>query len=176
MFSGNTLHGYRDGKVLRAAMRTVFLHGLESSSKGVKARWFRQNFPTMLIPDFTGTLTARMTRLNTILAGLEELVLIGSSFGGMLATIYAMENESRVRKVVLLAPALNFSEFAPYQGRKTAVPAQLYIGRRDTVCPPEIVIPAGQHIYRDVSVHLSDDDHLLRETFTAIDWVELLKD
>jgi hypothetical protein len=34
-------------------MTTVFLHGLESSSKGVKAGWFRQNFPTMLIPYFT---------------------------------------------------------------------------------------------------------------------------
>lgn len=157
-------------------MTTVFLHGLDSSSKGVKAGWFRQNFPTMLIPDFTGTLAARMTQLNTILAGLEELVLIGSSFGGLLATMYAMENETRVRKVVLLAPAFNFPEFAPYPGRKTAVPAQLFIGRRDTVCPPEIVIPAGQHIFTDLSVHLSDDDHLLRETFTAIDWAELLKD
>lgn len=55
MFAGDTPRGYiaAKGKVLRGAMTAVFLHGLDRSSKGVKARWFRQNFPTMLIPYFT---------------------------------------------------------------------------------------------------------------------------
>jgi pimeloyl-ACP methyl ester carboxylesterase len=160
----------------KGIMTTVFLHGLDSSSKGTKARWFKEHFPTMVIPDFTGTLDERMAKLNTILAGMEKVVLIGSSFGGLMATIYALENENRVKKVVLLAPALNFPDFVLHPGRKTAVSAQLYIGRQDTVCPPDRVLPTAQQIFADLSVTMTNDDHLLRETFTAIDWEELLKD
>ena len=155
-------------------MVTLFLHGLDSSSKGNKARWLRQHFPTVVTPDFTGSLDNRMKKLNVILAGKEELLLIGSSFGGLMATIYAQENESRVRKVILLAPALNYADFLPYLGQKTSVSAQLYIGRQDVVCPVDIVVPAAQNIFTHLSVHLSDDDHLLRDTFTAIDWAELI--
>ena len=157
-------------------MTTLFLHGLESSSKGTKARWLRQHFPTVVIPDFTGTLGTRMEKLNVILAGKEELLLIGSSFGGLMTTIYAQENENQVKKVILLAPALNFPEFSQYLERKTSVPAQLYIGRQDIICPADSVIPVAQNIFTHLSVYVSDDDHLLRDTFTTIDWAELIRE
>ena len=157
-------------------MTTLFLHGLESSSKGTKARWFRQHFSTVVTPDFTGSLGTRMKKLNVILAGKEELLLIGSSFGGLMTTIHAQENENRVKKVILLAPAFNFPQFSWYLERKTSVPAQLYIGRQDIICPADSVIPVAQNIFTDLSVHVSDDDHLLRDTFTAIDWAELIRE
>ncbi len=155
-------------------MTTVFLHGLDSSSRGKKGRWFREHFPEMVIPDFTGSLDERMAELRRNLSGKDGLVLIGSSFGGLMATIYAMENEEQVNEVFLLAPALNFHEFTGTVDRKLIVPASLYIGRGDIVCPPDIVIPKARQIFTDLSVHLADDDHLLRETFPAIDWKALL--
>ena len=94
-------------------MTTVFLHGLDSSSQGTKAKWFGKNFPEMVIPDFTGTIYDRMEKLITLLDEEKELILIGSSFGGLMATLFARENESRIRKVILLAPALNFPDLAP---------------------------------------------------------------
>lgn len=154
----------------------LFLHGLESSSQGSKSRWLRQHFPTVGTPDFIGSLNDRMEKLNGILAGKEDFLLIGSSFGGLMATIYAQENEGRVRKVILLAPALNFPDFSSYRGRQTSVPAKLYIGSQDTVCPADVVIPAAQHVFTHLSVHVSDDDHFLRDTFTAIDWAELIRE
>jgi len=157
-------------------MTSVFLHGLDSSSQGTKAKWFREHFPDMVIPDFIGSLTERMEKLNTLLSGRSDLVLIGSSFGGLMATIYALENESRVRKVFLLAPALNFPGVPEKVDRKLNVPATLYIGRRDDVCPPDQVIPAARQIFAHLSVHVSDDDHLLRDTFPAIDWETLLRE
>jgi predicted esterase YcpF (UPF0227 family) len=156
-------------------MTAIFLHGLESSSKGHKARWLREHFPVVVTPDFTGSLGNRMKKLNIVLAKKEELLLVGSSFGGLMATIYAQENNSRVRKVILLAPALNFPDFSPYLGKKTSVPAQLYIGRQDIVCPADRVVQAAQNIFTHLSVHVSDDDHLLRDTFTTIDWAELIR-
>lgn len=155
-------------------MTAVFLHGLDSSSQGTKAKWFRKNFPEMVIPDFTGTIDDRMEKLITLLGEEKELVLIGSSFGGLMATLFARENESRIHKIILLAPALNFPDFVWHKGRKVNVSAKLFIGSQDTVCPPNIVVPVAQKVYANLSVNLSDDDHLLRDTFTKIDWKELL--
>jgi len=155
-------------------MTAVFLHGLDSSSKGTKAAWFRAHFPQMLIPDFSGTLADRVQSMDELLAGKEDLLLVGSSFGGLMATIYALENGNRVRQVILLAPALNFQDFMHYLGRKTKVPARLYIGAEDKVCPPHIVIPAARRTFVNITIHVTEDDHLLRSTFPVIDWQQLL--
>lgn len=158
-------------------MKRIFLHGLESSSQGTKARWFRHHFPDMLIPDFVGTLDERMAELDkTIPPEEEDLVLVGSSFGGLMAAIYALEQEDRVHKVVLLAPALNFEEFTLYKGRNTSASAYLYSGRRDEVCPPEVIVPLAFETFTNLTVHESDDDHLLTATFPTIDWHTLLAD
>ena len=66
-------------------MTIVFIHGLDSSSRGSKALWFKEHFPVMLVPDFTGSLEERMDTLIHKVAGSENLVLVGSSFGGLMA-------------------------------------------------------------------------------------------
>ncbi|HOF74682.1 MAG: alpha/beta fold hydrolase, partial [Pseudomonadota bacterium] len=100
----------------------VFIHGLESSSRGTKGVFFRDRYPDMIIEDFGGPLEARMKQLDGLLAGLRDLCLVGSSFGGLMAAIYACENEPRVRKVVLLAPALHVPDFRRFLGRRVTVP------------------------------------------------------
>ena len=62
--------------------RTIFLHGLEGSSQGIKATLLRQLFPGILTPDFSGSLQERMARLSTILGEQRGWTIIGSSFGG----------------------------------------------------------------------------------------------
>ena len=84
-----------------------FLHGLESSSKGTKGRWFAEHFPEMIIPDFSGDLSSRLQSLETVCGDVQNLILVGSSFGGLMATIFAMEHEAQCSRLVLLAPALN---------------------------------------------------------------------
>ncbi len=157
-------------------MTKVFLHGLESSSKGRKARWFAANFPAMIIPDFVGSLEDRLLALAQVVGGRDELLLVGSSFGGLQALAYSLQYPGRVSKMVLLAPALNFPEFAPWRGRRCAVETHLYIGSRDEVCPPAIVVPEARAVIDDLRVRITDDDHLLRDTFAAIDWRSLLSE
>lgn len=152
----------------------IFIHGLDSSSGGTKASWFKEHYPEMIIPDFAGTLAERLTSLNAVLAGYDNLTLIGSSFGGLMATIFLLENVERVRQVILLAPALNFPDFTHYLKLKTTVLARLYIGSNDEVCPPGIVVPVARQVFTDLIVHETDDDHLLRDTFSKINWQELL--
>ena len=51
----------------------VFIHGLESTSQGTKAQYFRKLFPEMMIEDYTGDFQARMQKLKSILSSLDNL-------------------------------------------------------------------------------------------------------
>ena len=132
-------------------MTRIFLHGLESSSKGAKSSFLRTLFPDMLIPDFKGSLSERMAYLEVILAGMENIIMVGSSFGGLMATIYAMERQESVDRLVLLAPALNFPEFSQYKVKSIKVPTRVIIGSDDNVTPVQEVLPLARKIFVDLN-------------------------
>ncbi len=157
-------------------MRTTrfFLHGLESSSRGTKGRWFGENFPDMIIPDFTGDLSARLHLLNNLCRNKTNLLLVGSSFGGLMATVFAVANEDRCSQLILLAPALNFPEFSPPENKIT-IPTRLIIGRHDTVTPPDTVLPLAEQTFLNLDVMICNDDHLLHTVFDKIDWQDMLQ-
>ena len=155
-------------------MTRIFLHGLESSSKGAKASFLRALFPDILIPDFKGSLSERMVSLEAILSGRENIIMAGSSFGGLMATLYAMEKPETVDRLVLLAPALNFPEFSQYTLKDIEVPTWMIIGSDDIVTPVQEVLPLGRKIFRDLNYDEVDDDHMLAETFRKFDWQALL--
>ena len=128
----------------------------------------------MLVSDFTGNLQTRMAKLYDVLTDQSDIILVGSSFGGLMATIFAMENETAVKRMILLAPALNFSEFLPYQHRKVAVPVWIFQGIHDTVTPLPVVAAMAKDIFPALNFKKVDDDHLLGQTFHTIDWPGLL--
>jgi len=150
-----------------------FLHGLESSSKGTKGRWFAKHFPEMIIPDFSGDLSSRLQSLKTQCEDLQNLTLIGSSFGGLMATIFAMEHEEQCSRLILLAPALNFPEFI-LSAVKISIPTKLIIGEHDTITPPERVLPLARKVFGDLDVSVYDDDHMLHKIFYELNWKEML--
>ena len=154
----------------------IFLHGLESSSKGAKAVFLGGHFPEMKIPDFRGSLSERMQSLYAILAGRDNIILIGSSFGGLMATVFAMEYPDAVKRIVLLAPALNFPEFVNYGMHQIDIPTWMIIGRDDSVTPPEKVVPMAEKIFLKLHYTEVDDDHRLANTFRAFDWETLLSE
>ena len=155
-------------------MTRIFLHGLESSSKGAKASFLRALFPDMLIPDFKGNLAARMVTLEAILDGRKKIVIVGSSFGGLMGTLYAMQKQEAVERLVLLAPALNFPEFLQYKLKSIEVPTRIIIGSDDTVTPVQEVLPLARKIFTNLNYDEVDDTHMLAETFRKFDWQALL--
>ncbi|MFA5182394.1 MAG: alpha/beta fold hydrolase [Syntrophales bacterium] len=154
----------------------VFIHGLESTSQGTKGIYFRERYPEMIIEDYTGPLEARMEKLEAVLTGKEDLILVGSSYGGLMAAIYACRHPGKVSRLILLAPAINLEEFEPYAGQVLTMPVHLYHGRRDDVVPPGEVRPVAEAVFSELTYSLVEDDHSLHETFPGLPWEELLKD
>ena len=152
----------------------VFIHGLESTAQGTKGQFFRQFFSQMIIEDYTGDFATRMRKLDGLLSGKNDLILVGSSYGGLMATQYAIDNENKVKKMILLAPALNLTEFKPPEHTKLHLPVIIYHGNNDDVVNPYIVKNIALKYFSNLEHHLVEDDHSLHKTFPALDWTNLL--
>ena len=99
----------------------IYLHGFASSARSGKATFFAQRCreagipfeaPDLNLPDFSTLTVTRM--LDQTRALLERApgpaTLIGSSLGGYVAVLAAARWPERVKNVVLMAPALDFSD------------------------------------------------------------------
>jgi pimeloyl-ACP methyl ester carboxylesterase len=155
--------------------RLIFLHGLLSSSQGEKARLLREQFPGILTPDFQGSLEERMASLRLLLGEQSGWTIIGSSFGGLMATTFACERPRQVEKLVLLAPALIWPDFANALPAPLDIPTVVYHGTRDEHIPLDAVRQIALKLFADLDFRVVDDDHGLYQTVQAIDWAGLLK-
>lgn len=151
----------------------LFLHGLDSSAQGTKGRWFARHFPTILRRDYHGDLTGRLEQLAAQCRDLSNLILVGSSFGGLMATIHCSRYPWQCHRLILLAPALNFAEFVP-PTVKITTPTRIIIGRHDTVTPPDLVLPLAKQTFAAPVITLVNDDHMLATVFPQLDWQEML--
>ncbi len=159
--------------------RLIYLHGLESDSNSGKARQFRAWFPGMLTPDFKGSFDERMSQLQPILADRTDWTIIGSSFGGLMGTVYTCTHPTQVRKLILLAPALLRDPFGSYldpstgSGRRlepVSVPTIIIHGTLDDVVPLEPVREIAQRLFANLTYHVVEDDHRLHKTVQEMDW------
>lgn len=152
----------------------IFIHGLDSSNKGTKAVYFRDRYPDMIVPHFTGALEQRMQALAEILGPEHDILIVGSSFGGLMATLYAREHPDHIRRMILLAPALNL--LAPLGDPAPAVscPVLIYHGTEDRVIPLTEVEALAPRLFGDLAFHRVEDDHFLHRTFPRLDWDRLL--
>lgn len=152
----------------------IFIHGLESSNQGTKAIFFRKHFPDMVIPNFTGELSERMDKLNEILKGKSGIILVGSSFGGLMASLFAMEDETRVDRLILLAPAINYLDSSGYRTKRISIPAWIFHGTKDDVITLQAVEDMAENYFTNLIFNRVDDDHFLHRTFETIEWTVLL--
>lgn len=147
----------------------MFLHGLESSSQGRKARLLAPM--GVETPDFTGTLQERMAQLEPML-GEETWLLVGSSFGGLMAALWTLRYPERVSRLILLAPAFHRPDFVV--SRPVDVPTLLVHGVRDQVVPHELARERAALAFTQLRVEWVDDDHRLEATALGMDWPALL--
>ena len=155
--------------------RLIYLHGSDSNSKSGKARLFREWFPGMLTPDFTGSFEERMTQLHTILSDKTDWTLIGSSYGGLMGTIFTLDHATQVRKLILLAPALTLDPLASLSDpQPVSVPTVLIHGTLDTIVPLEPVRTIAQKLFTNLTYITVADDHRLQRSVGELDWDSIL--
>jgi pimeloyl-ACP methyl ester carboxylesterase len=152
----------------------AFIHGLESTGRGTKGVFFRERYPDMIIEDFFGPFSKRMEKLESLLDGKNELILVGSSYGGLMAAAYACLYEERVKKLILLAPALHLEEYNPCLNKKLHMPTVIFHGLRDDVVPLAAVRETAERLFVNHTFDIVEDDHSLHDTFAALEWDALL--
>lgn len=102
-------------------MRYLYLHGWCSSPQSAKAQFFQQRFaacntelviPDLNLPDFqTLTLSRQLEQCHALIQDSSEVTIIGSSFGALTA-LFLAENNPQIKRLLLLAPAMNFYHHA----------------------------------------------------------------
>jgi alpha-beta hydrolase superfamily lysophospholipase len=152
----------------------VFIHGLESSSRGTKGTFFRKHYSDMIIEDYLGSFSQRMEKLDDLLDNKHCPILVGSSFGGLMAAVYAHLHEERVGKLILLAPALHLEFYKPYRDKKLRIPTTIFHGSEDNVVPREDVRVIAGKVFLNHEFNIVQDDHSLHNTFPSIAWDSLL--
>ena len=167
--------------------RLIYLHGSESDSNSGKARQFREWFPGMLTPDFKGIFEERMGQLYSILGGQENWTLIGSSYGGLMGTVFTCEHPTQVRKLILLAPALlrdssgilidpitsrelDYSRKSDGRLQTVSVPTTIIHGTEDDIVPLEPVREIAEEVFTNLKYIVVDDNHRLYKTVHELDW------
>ncbi len=161
----------------------IFIHGLESSGQGFKGQLFRKEIPGCLTPDFKEyipgilskiLLKERMAELVSILRDKSSWVVIGSSFGGLMGTIYTFQNPTKVARLILLAPLLATPELNPKKFPPIDVSVVIYHGKRDQVVSIKPTRTRAEQLFVNLTYNVVDDDHYLHPTVQAIDWKKLI--
>lgn len=83
-----------------------FFHGLESGPIGTKYLRLSEDFE-VTSPDFRDMdIWERLEKAERETQGMSDLVVVGSSYGGLLAALLYSKHPERFRGYVLMAPAL----------------------------------------------------------------------
>jgi pimeloyl-ACP methyl ester carboxylesterase len=161
----------------------IFIHGLESSGQGFKGNLFRKIVPKILTPDFTpfstkipleNLLQRRMSELETIVHDKSNWTVIGSSFGGLMATIYVLKYPEKVKLLILLAPFLNTPLLKLNSYNRIDIPVIIFHGKKDIIVPLEKTQKIAEILFTNLIYNVVDDDHQLQRTVSEIDWSSLL--
>lgn len=160
----------------------IFIHGLQSSGEGFKGLYLKKIIPEILTPDFVkfdpkrtldDLLNERMAQLNTLLSKRNLWVIIGSSFGGLMGVLYALQNPKKVKRLILLAPYLA-TKLLKYDNRSPInIPVIVFHGKYDEIAKFK---PSREQAYRlfiKLEFNATEDDHNLNQTVEKLNWIEL---
>jgi hypothetical protein len=158
-----------------ARPRVLFVHGLESSPKGTKARVLAEHFEAWTPEMDTRDFEACVVRQADAVRRFQPDVLVGSSFGGAVAV-------ALLQRGLWRGPTLLLAQAALEQGLRPELPtgARVWIvhGRRDEVVP----VASSRRLGRTGSPGLVrlvevDDDHRLSASVASgrlVEWVRAL--
>ena len=113
--------------------------------------------------------------MEAILGAETGWTLVGSSLGGLMAALFAMQHPGQVRKLVLLAPALTLPGFTMSLASQIPIPTVIIQGTQDDFIPLEPTRKLAEKVFTDLSYIVVEDDHRLHKTARELDWKKLLE-
>lgn len=151
-------------------MKVVFSHGKESGPWGSKIRALaaiaKEQGCTVESIDYQGLMDPdeRVNRLANYLAEeRDEFILVGSSMGGYVSLVTAMEHPPR--GVFVLAPALYIPNYK-HQAYRVSCPVEIVHGWGDDIIPVENSIAFAKE--SESTLHLIKGDHRLNNSLDEV--------
>ncbi|MFW9998819.1 MAG: alpha/beta hydrolase [Candidatus Hodarchaeota archaeon] len=163
--------------------KIIFIHGLLSSGEGFKGKLLKEIFTDCLTPNFTpynpkisikNLLKERMQQLISFLKDEAQWIVIGSSFGGLMGTLFTLKFPSKVSKLILLAPYLSTEVLDIKVYSPINVPVIAFHGKYDKVIPFKRSRIFAEKLFTNIEYNVVDDDHTLKKTVLALDWKKLI--
>lgn len=152
--SGSTTSESKDDPIL------YFFHGLESGPHGSKYQRLCES-NRVFSPDFQGMdVWERLAKIERETQGLRNLVIVGSSYGGLLASLFYSRNPERVRGMVLMAPAL-YKEAADKVERMPEDAVVIHARQDDIVPIGPVREKCAKH---GIQITEVDDNHRLEKS------------
>jgi pimeloyl-ACP methyl ester carboxylesterase len=161
----------------------IFIHGLESSGEGFKGQFFRDRIPDILTPTFepfdpsisiSNLFKKRMEQLEDILNQKDKWIIIGSSFGGLMASLFALKYSRKIIKLILLAPYLVYKGIDPNSFSQITKPVIIFHGKDDDVIPIKPNKRIAEKWFQNLQYNIVNDDHMLHKTVKSINWKKLI--
>lgn len=157
----------QDDNTVTPAYRICFLHGFESGPFGSKYQTLVEHFDGLVTSiDFRNMdLDARLEKAERLTRDCTDLLLVGSSFGGLVAVLLYDKYPERFKGYLLLAPALHK---LPYPIKKVPPPALVKVihSPADDLVPIQSVKDfCTEHHLELIQV---DDDHRLSLSHSEI--------
>ncbi len=141
-----------------------FFHGRESTPHGTKYRRLSESLD-VVSPDFQNMdIWERVEKAERLTEGMTDLVIVGSSYGGLLTALLYSRHPERFRGYVLMAPALHLD--AAEQVEHMPDNAVVIHGVNDEIVPVDAVREKCAQF--GVEVTEVDDNHRLHESLVLM--------
>ena len=150
----------------------IWAHGLWGSPNGSKVTAIRESGIEVNSPDFNNMeLDERVNILNELVSK-EEVVLAGSSYGGLACALVAQQQPKQVKGMLLLAPALHLPEAPNNAPENLVAPKDLPITIIHSTSDEIVPISASQdYIDRSknkINLIQVEDSHVLENSIELI--------
>lgn len=143
-----------------------FFHGKESRQYGSKYTYLTEKGYHVISPDFyTVDIEPRLQIAEKATENCKDMVVVGSSLGGLIAALLYNKYPERFKTYLLLAPAFHLPEADVIN--KVPPNAKIIHGDADNIVLLKYSIEFASKF--NVELEVVQDDHRLSNSFPAID-------